>query len=345
MKPQEKWLRAFQTIFQKCNVQPGEIVRILAETESRQINIDLAELALARMGAVPVKIIVPSLAVNTPVPVRSTGASHVVQNMQPVLNALSGEGLVVDLTVEGLLHAPELPQILKSGARLIMISNEHPEIIERLTTDADLTKRVKNGVRMLAKATTMTVTSAAGTNLEIRVEGAQAGGVWGGADRPGLVQHWPGGLCLAFPKANSVNGTLVMDVGDVNLTFKRYLETPITLHIENDYITRIEGRGLDAELMRSYLEAWNDKDAYAVSHVGWGMNPFARWDALQMFDKNDTNGTELRAFAGNFLYSTGANDTAGRHTLGHFDLPLRRCTVALDGLEVVREGKLCEVFE
>src|SRR5690606_6273617 len=152
-----------------------------------QINIDLAELALARMGAVPVKIIVPSLAVNTPVPVRSTGASHVVQNMQPVLNALCGEGLVVDLTVEGLLHAPELPQILKSGARLIRISIEHPEIIERLTTDAALTKRVKNGVRMLAKATTMTVTSAAGTDLQIRVEGAQAGGVWGGADRPGLV--------------------------------------------------------------------------------------------------------------------------------------------------------------
>src|SRR5690606_11651239 len=198
----------------------------------------------------------------------------------------------------------------------------------------------KNGVRMLAKAKTMTVTSAAGTNLEIRVEGAQAGGVWGGADRPGLVQHWPGGLCLAFPKANSVNGTLVMNVGDVNLTFKRYPDTPITLRSGNAYSTRIEGKGLDAGLMRSYLEAWNDKDAHAVSHVGWGMNPFARWDALQMFDKNDTNGTELRALAGNLRYSTGANDTAGRHTWGHLDLPLPHGTVAVDGLEVVREGKL-----
>ena len=54
------------------------------------------------------------------------------------------------------------------------------------------------------------------------------------------------------------------------------------------------------------------------------------------------NGTEQRAFAGNFLYSTGANEVAGRHTLGHFDLPLRRCTVALDGVVVVREGKLLE---
>ena len=34
--------------------------------------------------------------------------------------------------------------------------------------------------------------------------------------------------------------------------------------------------------------------------------------------------TEQRAFAGNFLYSTGANEVAGRHTLGHYDLPRGR---------------------
>ncbi len=61
---------------------------------------------------------------------------------------------------------------------------------------------------------------------------------------------------------------------------------------------------------------------------------------MALLDKRDFNGTELRAFAGNFLYSTGANETAGRHTLGHFDLPLRGCTVALDAQVVVRDGQL-----
>ena len=70
------------------------------------------------------------------------------------------------------------------------------------------------------------------------------------------------------------------------------------------------------------------------------MNPAARWDALTMYDKSQVNGTELRAFGGNFLYSTGANEVAGRHTLGHFDLPMRRCTVSLDGTAVVKDGKL-----
>ena len=67
--------------------------------------------------------------------------------------------------------------------------------------------------------------------------------------------------------------------------------------------TRIDGDGVDAELMRGYFAAWGDREAYAVSHVGWGMNPAARWDAMTFYDKRDFNGTELRAFAGNFLYS------------------------------------------
>ena len=195
-------------------------------------------------------------------------------------------------------------------------------------------------MRLLRGAKAMQVTSPAGTDLAIRVEGAQVGGVWGYTEKPGTLSHWPGGLCLAFPKAGSVNGTLVMAPGDMNLTFKRYLESSVRLKIDNDYVTAIEGTGLDAELMREYFAAWGDKEAYAVSHVGWGMNRGARWEAMTMYDKRDCNGTEQRAFAGNFLYSTGANEVAGRHTLGHYDLPLRHCTVTLDGQPVVADGVL-----
>ena len=45
-------------------------------------------------------------------------------------------------------------------------------------------------------------------------------------------------------------------------------------------------------------------------------------------------------FAGNFLFSTGANKFANRFTLGHFDLPMRNCTVLLDGKAVVDKGRL-----
>jgi len=263
------------------------------------------------------------------------------QTLAPVIHALTATEFIADLTVEGLLHAAELPQILAGSARVLMVSNEHPEVLERCMPDAALEPRVKTGMKLLKNARQMHVTSAAGTDLRIRLEGAQVGGGWGYTARPGTISHWPGGLCLAFPARGSVNGRLVLDEGDVNLTFKRYLEKPVALTIENDFVTDIAGRHLDAELMRGYFAAWGDREAYAVSHVGWGMNPTARWDAMAFYDKNDFNGTELRAFAGNFLYSTGANETAGRHTLGHFDLPLRGCTVRLDDHVVVDAGQLC----
>jgi 2,5-dihydroxypyridine 5,6-dioxygenase len=147
-------------------------------------------------------------------------------------------------------------------------------------------------------------------------------------------------LVLAFPAAHRVNGTIVLATGDMNLTFNRLMETPVTLHIEDDHIEHIEGDGADAILFRSYLSAFGDRESYATSHVGWGMNQFARWDSAQLYDKRETWGTEARAYAGNFLYSTGANETAGRFTAGHFDLPMRNCTVSLDGREVVTGGVL-----
>jgi 2,5-dihydroxypyridine 5,6-dioxygenase len=335
-----KWIDAFARTFELCQVKPGESVSILSETQSRSLNVQLAELALLRLKARPFHVMVPTPQQTAPVPVRSTGASDAVQRLEPVIAALAVSGMVVDLTVEGMLHAPELPAILKDGARLLMVSNEHPEVLERLVPDPVLAPKVKAGVKRLKAAKSMSVTSAAGTSLTVNIEGALPAGVWGWCDRPGMVAHWPGGLCLCFPRAGAVDGTLVLAPGDVNLTFKRYLESPVRLTVEKDYVTRIEGVGLDAELMRSYFAAWGDREAYAVSHVGWGMNPRARWDAMAMYDKRDFNGTELRAFAGNFLYSTGANETAGRHTLGHFDLPMRGCTVQLDGETVVENGVL-----
>jgi len=70
------------------------------------------------------------------------------------------------------------------------------------------------------------------------------------------------------------------------------------------------------------------------------MNPLARWDSMVMYDRGDHNGVEQRAFAGNFLFSTGANQFADRFTLGHFDIPMRNCTVMLDDMLVIDQGKL-----
>lgn len=335
-----KWIDLFAEVFARCKVGPSDACAVLSETQSRMLNVQLAELALLKLGAKMFHVVVPTPRQAAPVPVRSTGASNALQGLKPAISALAASSFVADCTVEGLMHAAELPQILSGGARVLYISNEHPDVLERLAPSPADEEKVRAGMRLLKQSKSMRVTSPLGSDLEIRLEGARVGGIWGYTEKPGTLSHWPGGLCIAFPAAKTVNGMLVMAPGDLNLTFKRYVESPVRLKIVDDYVTDIGGEGLDAELMREYFAAWGDRDAYAVSHVGWGTNSRARWDALTMYDRRDINGTEQRAFAGNFLYSTGANEVAGRHTLGHFDLPFRHCTVALDGTAVVRDGKL-----
>jgi 2,5-dihydroxypyridine 5,6-dioxygenase len=335
-----KWIDAFERVFNLCKVARGEAVAILSETQSRPLNVHLTELALARLGATVFHVIVPTPPQGALVPVRSTGASGALAGQRAALESLKAVGLVADLTVEGLLHAPELPEILSGGARVMMISNEHPDALERLVPEPEMEVRVKAAVKRARAALEMRVTSAAGTDLTVNMREASTAGVWGWTDRAKTVAHWPGGLVVSFPRAGSVNGRLVLDKGDVNLTFKRYLENRVVLTIADDYVTNIEGEGTDGELMRRYFEAWDDRNAYATSHVGWGMNERARYEALTMYDQRDTNGTEVRAFAGNFLFSTGANEFANRFTKGHFDLPVRNCTISLDGTAVVENGKL-----
>ena len=335
-----KWIDAFAQAFRLCGVQPGETAAILSETQSRPVNVRLAELALLDLGARVFHVVLPSQRLQAPVPVRSTGASDAIGALAPVVAALAGSGFVADLTVEGLLHAPELPQILAGGARVLMVSNEHPEVLERCVPDPALEPKVKAGMRLLKNARTMRVRSDAGTDLAIDLAQARVGGGWGYTARAGSIAHWPGGLCLAFPAAGSVDGRLVLDEGDVNLTFTCYLERPVALTVQGDHVTEITGRHLDAELMRSYFAGWRDNNAYSAAHVGFGLNTGARWDSMTMYDRGDHNGVEQRVFGGNFLYSTGANEFAGRYTLGHFDLPIRNCTIALDDEIVVRHGVL-----
>ncbi len=335
-----RWVQRYAEQFAACDLGKGEYAVLLYEAASSPRIVETARLALEMMGAAVAEIRMPTPPNPGPLPIRSTGASQAIAGHRSVIDALKTADFVVDCTAEGLLHAPELGEILSGTARVLMISAEHPENTERWPHDPSLAERVDRGVKLLQDASQMRITSEHGTDLSVDLTDAFRAGSCGWCTEPGTIAHWPGGLVLAFPAAKRVNGTVVLAPGDINLTFSEYIREAITLTVVDDYVTEIAGAGHDAELMRSYLAAFDEPDAYAVSHVGWGMNAAARWESLAMWDKSAINGTELRAFAGNVVFSTGANEVAGRFCRGHFDLPMRNCTVAIDGEIVVDRGQL-----
>lgn len=334
------WIRRYAEQLEACALGAGDTVVVLSETRSRPSVVDTARLAAQSLGAHVVDVVLTTPPNPGPLPIRSTGASQAVAHHRSAVAACATADLVVDCTVEGLLHAPELGDILGGGARVLMISNEHPEHVERWPLDRTLADRVARGLALARAATTLRVTSPHGTDLTVDLTGAFRAGSHGWTTEPGTIAHWPGGLVLAFPAAGTVNGRVVLAPGDVNLAFKEYVREPVTIDLVDDHITAIEGPGLDAALLRDYLHAFGEPEALAVSHVGWGMNPGARREAMTAFDKSQHNGTELRAVAGNFLWSTGANEVAGRWCRGHVDLPMFGCTVTLDGEPVVTDGVL-----
>ena len=335
-----RWVNRYAEQFRACKLEPGQVAVLLYEAASQDRIVETARMALEMLGAAVADVRMPTPVNPGPLPIRSTGASQALAGHRSAVAACATADFVVDCTAEGLLHAPELGEILAGGARVLMISAEHPENSERWPHDPSLEQKVNHGVGLLEAASTMVITSPAGTDLSVDLTDAFRAGSYGWCTEPGTIAHWPGGLVLAFPAANTVNGTVVLAPGDINLTFNEYIRQPITLHLTDDYVVAIDGDGHDAELMRSYLAAFDEPEAYAISHVGWGMNPAARWESLAMWDKANLNGTELRAFAGNVVVSTGANEVAGRFCRGHFDLPMRNCTVSLDGEVVVDGGVL-----
>ena len=335
-----RWLSRFRQQFELCGLDSSETCVVLSESASRPSLVDTAVLAAQSLGADVFQVVMPTPANPGPVALRSTGTSLALHSNSAALAALKTAQMVIDCTVEGLLHSRELSEILGAGTRILMISNEHPENFERLPHDANMAQRVSRGHDYIKNAAQMRVTSAHGTDLTVQLKGSFTAGSTGVTDGPGSIAHWPGGLVLAFPAPGTVNGTVVLGPGDVNITFKSYVREPIRLTIVDDFVVDITGKGYEAAQLRSYMSAFNDRDAYASSHVGWGMNPAARWDYLDLYDRSQINGTEARAFEGNFMYSTGANETADRFTPCHFDLPMRDCTVELDGQAIVTEGVL-----
>lgn len=338
-----RWIDLFHEMLGLARPRAGEVAAIVSEDASRPELVELAGHACHRHGLTFFHLRVPSPPAPPGAVLRSTGTSLALAGVRQVVDALASVDLIVDVTVEGLLHSAERADLLRRGARVFMIGNEHPEVFERLRPAPGLDELCLKGAAMISAATRMHVTSPWGTDLRIDLRHAVGRGSAGATRGPGTFGYWPAGLCLTSPRPGSVGGRLALRPGDANLTFKRYFEAPVDLVVEDDHVVAIEGDDLDAELMRAYFAAFPGRDAYATSHVGWGMNPAARWDTLVMYDKAQVNGIELRAFAGNFLFSTGANEAANRFTACHFDIPMRGCTVRLDDEEpVVTAGVLRE---
>jgi 2,5-dihydroxypyridine 5,6-dioxygenase len=335
-------INAWTQVLTLSQLKKGDNVTVLTSANTHTQTLSTAITAASLMGATVNRL--DLLPVNGEKSLSRDSLAYLgttpLTGNRAAIAALKESDLVLDLMT--LLFSAEQHEVLKAGTK-ILLAVEPPEVLVRMVPTAQDKARVARAARKLEGAREMHITSAAGTDLRCPLGEYPAIQEYGFVDEPGRWDHWPSGFILTWPNEGKANGRIVIDQGDILLPQKSYASSAIELTVEAGFVTRIEG-GLDAELLRDYVSSFNDPEAYAISHIGWGLQPRARWSTLSLYDREQTIGMDARAYEGNFLFSLGPNNEAGgnRATACHIDIPLRGCTVRLDGEAVVRDGKVLD---
>lgn len=332
---------AWLDVLKKCNLVAGEHVTILTGDDSNMQIVSACKVAATQLGGIVTELHLPP--VNGEKAISRDKSGYVGKTAlafnKAALACLKASDLIIDTIL--LLFSKEQEEILKTGARMLLAAVEPAEVMMRMIPSAEDKRRVLAGAQRLGAARTMTVTSDAGTDFACELGEYPVLTQYGLADEPGRWDHWPSCFVATWPNEGSSEGVIVIDEGDILLPFKRYARDKVVLTIEKGWIRGIEG-GFDAEYMRSFMESFDDPDAYAMAHVGWGLQPRAHWVTMGLLDPEAALSMDARSFAGNFLFSSGPNTEAGgtRDTPCHLDIPLRKCSLSLDGDPMTLAGKV-----
>ncbi len=319
-----------------CNVKAGDTVVFLTDEASPR------ELVAAGLGAcVAIKAVGYEIRVPHPPGAKFVGANPV--DAPWLADALRNEILVVSFML-GFFSAWELA-VRQAGGRILNIL-DIPQMLLKLQGDEDLKRVTVAAADQLNATKSVRVTSAFGTDFTYEVD-HELGAVahYGFADHPGHMDQWGQGMAACFPVEGSTRGKVVARPGDIwALPYTRILRSEIIFEIEDGHIVDIQG-GDDADLARTYLAesrtSDDDRDPYAVSHLGWGLHPNATYDDVINYDgRVDHLVALIRSLPGSFLFSTGPSPR--RKTRGHIDMPLMGCTVTLDNREVVKDGRITD---
>jgi 2,5-dihydroxypyridine 5,6-dioxygenase len=274
-----------------------------------------------------------------------TGVNALAHN-RPALDALKGADLVIDRI--NILFSPQQHELLARGARILTCTQAVDHLI-RLFPTLEMQRVTEAACARLDRAKQLRFTNDAGTDVTYELGYYEAACQYGFVDRPGRWDHWPsGGFVYSGGADDGVNGTVVLQKGDLMAPGNRYISENVTFTIEDGLITDVQG-GTDALIIQDYMTSWDDPEGYRISHIGWGTDPRARMH----YWARDSRGIsmEARAVAGCVMFSTGPNtelkirdsELWGQNaTPCHLDFPMYGCSLYLDDEPIVIGGAVVD---
>lgn len=320
-----------------CKVAPGDNVAIVRSGAARA-HYAVAFMEAARaIGASVVEVNLPAVSNGMAGRTVLLGAGQPLSGNRMAVEALKQADLVVDLMF--VLYTHEVHDLKAAGARILSCV-EPVSVLARLFPTEELRRECERSAQVLAAAKEMRITNKAGMDVTYALGDYPVLTQYGYTDEPGRWDHWPsGGFLYTSGADDGVNGRVVVDEGDIVFPFGTYVRTPVEFSFEAGRVTGISG-GIDAELVKEYMHSFGDDRAYSASHIGWGLDRRARWSSQATHPGGI--GMEARGFYGSVLFSTGPNLEVGgtNDTPCHLDIPMRNCSVFLDGEPVVVDGEV-----
>jgi 2,5-dihydroxypyridine 5,6-dioxygenase len=309
-----------------CSLKPGELCIVVTDTAFNPVYAASCVGAALLLGAEAYQVTLPH---SHPLPARSLGS------------AWKEADLLVYATTHTLHYSRAMREALDAGLRALMVV-QPLHVIQRLTADADVIRRTKAGAKRLGPARQVRIWSEAGTDLTMEKTGRPALAHYGVADEPGHLDFWGAGMVETAQLEGTLEGTLVLDIGDVIFHLGRYVERPVRITFREGRAVAFEG-GLDAVLLKEFLESYRDEHALMAGHTSWGTDHRALWGAQAVqFPEPGAGGADTEACLGNVQIEIGSNNDVcfqGKNvSRAHLGLCLRNCSLSLDDEVIVERG-------
>lgn len=220
----------------------------------------------------------------------------------------------------------------EQGARIASMARITEDMILR-TFGIDyepIRARVNRLCDLLDAGRHVRIETAAGTALELGIEGRAAHGRSGGIYRePGQWGNLPCGEAFIAPVEGTAEGVYVVDAAQAGVG---QVTSPIRITVEQGRATAIEGEE-EAEELAELLASVDSPQAYNIAELGIGCNPGARVSGIILEDEK-VLGTCHIALGNNALFG-GTIDVPV-----HVDGVMRDPSLWLDGAPVLRAGQL-----
>jgi leucyl aminopeptidase (aminopeptidase T) len=312
----DKLFKAAQVAINNClMVKKGESVLVITDQPLRKIGYAFREAAEEAATEAMLLEILPR-------------SSNGEEPPEPVAKFMKDFDVLIIPTSKSMSHTKARRDACEAGARCVTLPGILEDTMER-TLNADyqeIAKRSTKLAEMVSRGKTARVTTPAGTDITMSIQGRECHADTGLVYSPGDFSNLPAGEAYIAPVEGTANGIIVVDGSMVGKVKK-----PIRIVVKDGFATEITG-GASAEELEKMLEPFG-QPGRNVAELGIGTNHKARIVGSVLEDEK-VMGTVHMALGDN--KSMGGNVSVQ----SHLDGILLEPTLRIDEEKIMEGGKL-----